>query len=74
MEKQKKQKYIKDNYYNNTMVIINKGKTTYIQISKEVADKLNKIKLVPRESYEDVLRRLLKMDKRIVAQKWKHIN
>ncbi len=51
------------------MVIINKGKTTYIQISKEVEDKLNKIKLVPRESYEDVLRRLLKMDKRIVAQK-----
>jgi len=51
------------------MVIINKGKTTYIQISKEVADRLNKIKLVPRESYEDVLRRLLKMDKRTVAQK-----
>lgn len=65
----KNKKYIKENYYNTTMVIINKGKTTYIQISKEVADKLNKIKLVPRESYEDVLRRLLKMDKRIVAQK-----
>ena len=51
------------------MVIINRGEMTYIQISKEVADKLNKMKLVPRESYEDVLRRLLKMDKRIVSQK-----
>lgn len=51
------------------MVIINKGEKTYIQISKEVADKLNKMKLVPRESYEDVLRRLLKMDKRIMGQK-----
>lgn len=51
------------------MVIINKGKMTYIQISKEVANKLNQIKLVPRESYEDVLRRLLKMNKRIMVQK-----
>ena len=51
------------------MVIINKGQTTYIQVSKEVAGKLNKIKLVPRESYEDVIRRLLKMEKRIMTQK-----
>jgi len=51
------------------MVIINKGEKTYIQISKGVAEKLNKIKLVPRESYEDVLRRLLKMEKRIMKQK-----
>jgi len=51
------------------MVIINKGKTTYIQVSKEVANKLNGLKLVPRESYEDVLRRLLKMNKRIMRQK-----
>lgn len=51
------------------MVILNKGEKTYIQISKEVAEKLNQIKLVPRESYEDVLRRLLKMSKRVVKQK-----
>jgi predicted CopG family antitoxin len=51
------------------MVIINNGEKTYIQISKEVADRLNQIKLVPRESYEDVLRRLLKMEKRIMKQK-----
>lgn len=51
------------------MVIINKGQSTYIQISKEVAEQLNQIKLVPRESYEDVIRRLLKMDKRIMRQK-----
>ena len=50
------------------MVIINKGEKTYIQISKEVAEKINQIKIVPRESYEDVLRRLLKIDKRIVKQ------
>lgn len=34
---------------------------TYIQISKEVAKKLQSLKLVARESYENVLRRLLKM-------------
>ena len=55
------------------MVIINKGEKTYIQISKGVAEKLNKIKLVPRESYEDVLRRLLKMEKRIMKQKWQQL-
>lgn len=42
---------------------------TYIQISKEVANNLNELKLVPRESYEDVLRRLLNMTKRIMVQK-----
>ena len=51
------------------MVIIGKSATTYIQVSKEVAGKLNERKLVPRESYEDVLRRLLKMSKRIMKQK-----
>jgi len=51
------------------MVIINKGEITYIQISKEVAEKLNQIKTVPRESYEDVLRRLLKMNKRVMRQR-----
>jgi predicted CopG family antitoxin len=53
------------------MVIIGKGSITYIQVSKEVAGKLNEKKLVPRESYEDVLRRLLKMNKRIMIQKEK---
>jgi len=33
--------------------IINKGEKTH-QASKEVADKLNEIKFVPRESYEEV--------------------
>lgn len=51
------------------MVITNKGEATYIQISKVVASKLNEKKLVPRESYEDVLRRLLKMSKREMVQK-----
>lgn len=51
------------------MVILNKGQVTYIQISKEVAEKLNHIKLAPRESYEDVIRRLLKMEKRVMTQK-----
>ena len=41
---------------------------TYIQISKSVRTKLNKRKKVPRESYEDVLRRLLKMPKRIIIE------
>lgn len=39
---------------------------TYIQISKEVRSKLTEMKLAPRESYEDVLRRLLKLPKRTV--------
>lgn len=46
------------------MIVKGISDTTYIQISKTVADELNKRKLVPRESYEDVLRRLLKLDKR----------
>lgn len=50
------------------MVITNKGELTYIQVSKEVANKLNQLKLVPRESYEDVLRRLLKINKRSIKQ------
>lgn len=41
---------------------------TYIQISKKVRKKLNELKVVPRESYEDVLRRLLKMPKRIIKE------
>ncbi len=46
------------------MVIQNKGELTYIQVSKRIRDRLNELKLVPRESYDDVLRRLLKIEKR----------
>ena len=41
---------------------------TYIQISKKVRKKLNDLKVVPRESYEDVLRKLLNMPKRIIKE------
>ncbi len=41
---------------------------TYIQISKSVRKRLNDLKIVPRESYEDVLRRLLKMPKRTIKK------
>ena len=41
---------------------------TYIQVSKKVRKKLNELKVVPRESYEDVLRRLLKMPKRVIEK------
>ena len=50
------------------MVILNEKKT-YIQVSIIVANKLNELKLVPRESYEDVLRRILKLSKRQIQVK-----
>ena len=46
----------------------NKRETTYIQVSKEITSELNKKKIIPRESYEDVLRRVLKLKKREVIQ------
>lgn len=38
--------------------------TKYIPVTEAVRAELNKVKVVPRESYDDVLRRLLKMPKR----------
>ena len=37
-----------------------KVKKTTIQISKELKDELDKLKVHPREPYEDVLKRLVK--------------
>lgn len=50
------------------MLISNNSDKTYIQISKEVRRVLNDKKLVPRESYEDVLRRLLDLPKREIME------
>ena len=47
------------------MVLLENPDNTYIQVSRLVANELNRRKLAPRESYEDVLRRLLKLKKRV---------
>ena len=57
----------KHNVYN-TMKILNDSGKTYIQVSKTVRLALNNKKLVPRESYEDVIRRLLDLPKREIME------
>ena len=51
-------------YYNGGTIMIQKDEKTYIQVSKYVRDKLLTMKVVPHDSYEDILRRLLKLEKR----------
>ena len=50
------------------MKILNDSGKTYIQVSKTVRRALNDKKVVPRESYEDVLRRLLDLPKREIIE------
>lgn len=45
---------------------INQVSNKYIAISSELRDKLNSLKVVPRESYDDVIRRVINMPKRII--------
>jgi hypothetical protein len=45
-------------------MVQDKKEKTYIQVSKYVRDKLISMKMVPHDSYEDILRRLLKLEKR----------
>lgn len=41
-----------------------KNKITTIKLSKETVNKLNKLKIHPRQSYEEVIIKLLEKDKK----------
>lgn len=47
-------------------MVINKLANKYIPITEEVRSVLKSLKIVPRESYDDVIRRRLNMPKRSV--------
>jgi len=49
-------------------MVNNRVKSEHIRISKELKDKLDKLKIVPEESYDGVIVRVLKLNMKEVKK------